>query len=1801
MCSLKKQYSIMNKKFTRSKAKKEKPTVTMSASIDHQAADGTSRQLYKFDPQMFCLSDFLDKRPHFHNHRVFDEDDDDLDQPPLTRKLKHLLKSVSPRHKYYVYDIHYYETEKKKNPKLPKMTEDTLRIGVIAPMILGSAQQNESILQWAVQKDLLPPNWEGPVMSGCEISHVMRTTAEIADTFVQCLLRTEASNLVKISYHMGEWYSFSNRRARHEMREDYKLDRLKRDLQEIYLLQSIWYIYTEVPKEVVWHIAVFVCHQYFFYLADSEYKKHTLLRRIELSQIDTTAMRLKDEGNECHKAEKYVEAIDKYTDAIKISPYNHMLYSNRAISYLKLKDSTYRDLPSHRLRCALSAMSDAFRSVKLDPLYAKGHDRYAMALYALDQQEQARKALEAAIKILESNQIDHSEIKSLERRLAQYTPKAQVAKKKADGASSKAKSTSKETKAASNAIRKTRSNSLAHGNIDTLKDYTNLQSSAENSDSSSTGSKSSLSSDKTESKTDQSTSILDKQEKQLKSSSRSDKAKPKKNHKSLTTIAKERNITPTGKSRGSAEKGDKVNEQGKMEGAADFAKLPTEKTAEDLAVAELDRTIRSGSEALLQKKYRFAINLYDKCFGLIHESNVMKVRMTADRTLLLRYARSVAYIYAGPNEDILLGIKELTHILELQPSQTMKAITLYEMGTAYTKQHRYEEAIGPVKEALTLCDSKKGLRDVYSWPGTDVFIEHTDKTVLKDKLTSLLNECKNPPQPDFNCLSTLCTNYGHFSRFIYVDDPDFRGYVCIICTEKCHLYYHRDCWKRKHLKVNAGCVTPDCDGTILRCSEYDEQLQKVCEDKSDTKYSKPLKEKKKVLKLRPSSLVRIEGIENRKKERKARRAERNRSVADAEDGTDLADKILAAAENPESPAADLRNSNFIVKHNKRDELEVERQSTRRANRRVKSKQVMSLEEFCGPPLFEDVSSNPSSGSIPMPPQLREDVAKFDQDYHMEKLPVVIQGVAVEKLKETVLEFYYDMLESGGPKKADSTELLGFLEYEKAAKELVDHCHGLTRFLLSSNMFQLVENFICVNRESDIKKAHEMVEALRNAPYGVGVVQSNFKEQLDEVSGFKPERKLYSGYEDTPGRAHNYDSYNTQEHWQSVVQGWNEATRADDASVGSRERSGSTSTGISEGEPEQPSVFEPPPPSLREEWKKYQDQKIRKSLTTFAESEAYIEAAFAEPEEVSVAEEETSYPNASVEIVDQRTFFTNPPLNTFATPHQPAALPAHSRDQMAFPNSSTSADSLSSEQNTNSDIDFPSGLSSNSNSKMFGVTYLPVSQSLSPPSFSDSLHIADGLYSSYNPLPLLPRKNVAPIGSSYSHDNNTFGLSPGHFSSTPSWSGAATASSQGSGCSKEIGVSFGTQTEKPSSGDKSCNTEYDIMDSYDKKVMECQGLQQRNENLADELTRLKQASSVNISDLKDRLNDAIEAEKAAKIKSDKIQQQSEKESRKWKEERKALTEELATAKQLAEEKRRKYESSESKVKELKDKLEMQTQQQDKELEKRAAMTEQHQAALDFAEQRLIDAQVEVVNERQRYALYQLEELLSTTNRSIEQQKLQVQRMMQGGGTLPNIVVKNAEFSNQRREKLMAVKREQESLYESQREAIRCGSIPLSNIPKLSPPSLMEIITSTSLPIPQPAMIPVGHQPGMLPMNPQLIPRMRSQLMPIPGVEKRLVQAHGEAEQSRASPEPNQGLQVTANTPETVVSKQVNRKNVENQLIQDIQNVFPHLSSDDVRAYIAKLRETRQGLTGLKLAELKRHVIELVLQSSSQLRN
>lgn len=93
----------------------------------------------------------------------------------------------------------------------------------------------------------------------------------------------------------------------------------------------------------------------------------------------------RQEGNELFKAGKYAEALEKYSDAMKRNPKDHVPYSNRAACYQKLMEWQL-------------ALKDVDTCVTMDPTFIKGWSRKASIHSFL---KEFHKALDAYNKILE--------------------------------------------------------------------------------------------------------------------------------------------------------------------------------------------------------------------------------------------------------------------------------------------------------------------------------------------------------------------------------------------------------------------------------------------------------------------------------------------------------------------------------------------------------------------------------------------------------------------------------------------------------------------------------------------------------------------------------------------------------------------------------------------------------------------------------------------------------------------------------------------------------------------------------------------------------------------------------------------------------------------------------------------------------------------------------------------------------------------------------------------------------------------------------------------------------------------------------------------------------------------------------------------------------------------------------------------------------------------------------------------------------------------------------------------------------
>ena len=98
----------------------------------------------------------------------------------------------------------------------------------------------------------------------------------------------------------------------------------------------------------------------------------------------------KELGNKAFSEKDYPKAVEHFSDAIKESPSDHTLYSNRSASYLNMGK-------------AQLALSDADRCIEIKADWDRGHQRRAMALQNLGRFDDAIATFEQGLKLNPEN------------------------------------------------------------------------------------------------------------------------------------------------------------------------------------------------------------------------------------------------------------------------------------------------------------------------------------------------------------------------------------------------------------------------------------------------------------------------------------------------------------------------------------------------------------------------------------------------------------------------------------------------------------------------------------------------------------------------------------------------------------------------------------------------------------------------------------------------------------------------------------------------------------------------------------------------------------------------------------------------------------------------------------------------------------------------------------------------------------------------------------------------------------------------------------------------------------------------------------------------------------------------------------------------------------------------------------------------------------------------------------------------------------------------------------------------------
>jgi len=127
--------------------------------------------------------------------------------------------------------------------------------------------------------------------------------------------------------------------------------------------------------------------------------------------MTTPADQWKNKGNTAYSSKNYNEAVKCYSEAIKLdTTSNPALYTNRAAAYAGLNDWE-------------KSLSDANKSLSINPEWLKGYFRKGAALFELKRWEEAVQAYKKAVQMDPQNQDITSKLKEAEQMWKKNKPK----------------------------------------------------------------------------------------------------------------------------------------------------------------------------------------------------------------------------------------------------------------------------------------------------------------------------------------------------------------------------------------------------------------------------------------------------------------------------------------------------------------------------------------------------------------------------------------------------------------------------------------------------------------------------------------------------------------------------------------------------------------------------------------------------------------------------------------------------------------------------------------------------------------------------------------------------------------------------------------------------------------------------------------------------------------------------------------------------------------------------------------------------------------------------------------------------------------------------------------------------------------------------------------------------------------------------------------------------------------------------------------------------------------------------------
>ncbi|KPP73271.1 hypothetical protein Z043_107662, partial [Scleropages formosus] len=276
--------------------------------------------------------------------------------------------------------------------------------------------------------------------------------------------------------------------------------------------------------------------------------------------------------------------------------------------------------------------------------------------------------------------------------------------------------------------------------------------------------------------------------------------------------------------------------------------------------------------ALSDQRCRNAKQSFSEALNLLKCAAEKELNISELDKILLVYGYAVSLQEIGQPEELTEALRQFDKLKDIGGRQ-FQCLIYFGIGKVLFKENRFSEALDNFKNALLMV-KRQIVPGKLTWPTTKVIIQETQTEHLKNLLEQYIEMCKFPPKPDAVCCHQSCISHSKIE--IYFNDPDFKGFIRLICCQSCNVEFHITCWKKMKAALygdktekeflQEACFTPDCSGKIIHIVIYGSTGLVKCEfESSVSKGTVPVKLK---VKQKCTSLKKLKAKEERKIRRK---------------------------------------------------------------------------------------------------------------------------------------------------------------------------------------------------------------------------------------------------------------------------------------------------------------------------------------------------------------------------------------------------------------------------------------------------------------------------------------------------------------------------------------------------------------------------------------------------------------------------------------------------------------------------------------------------------------------------------------------------------------------------------------------------------------------------------------------------------------------------------------------------------------------------------------------------------------------